>query len=105
MPNENRLRNLPLRSSDTVVACKDDFLQAEIDGEILALSIEQGTCYGMNRVGSRIWNLLAKPIRVCDLCATLLAAYRVDPDVCERQVLELLEGLRAEGLIRTLEDE
>ena len=58
----------------------------------------------MNRVGSRIWTLLAKPFRICDLCAALLAEYRVDPHVCERQVLDLLEELRAEGLIATLEE-
>jgi Coenzyme PQQ synthesis protein D (PqqD) len=101
---EYLLQNLPLQSSTTVVACRDGFVEAEIDDEILALSIEQGTCYGMNQVGSRIWNLLSKPIRICDLCAALLGAYRVDPDVCERQVLDLLEELRAEGLITTLED-
>ena len=35
-------------------------IDAEIDDEIVALSIEQGTCYGMNRVGSRIWNSTRK---------------------------------------------
>jgi hypothetical protein len=101
---ESFLRNLPLQTSTTVVACRDGFVEAEIDDEILALSIEQGTCYGMNRVGSRIWKLIAKPIRICDLCVALLAAYRVDPDVCERQVLDLLEELRAEGLVATLDE-
>jgi len=84
------------------VACRDGFIETEVNDEIVALSIERGTCYGMNRVGSRIWSLLAKPIRISDLCATLVASYRVDADVCERQVLDLLEELRAEGLIETL---
>ena len=79
-------------------------IETDVDGEVMALSIRQGTCYGMNRVGSRIWKLLAKPIRIDDLCASLLAQYRVDPEVCERQVLDLLEELRAEGLIATLEE-
>jgi hypothetical protein len=98
------LQNLPLQTSTTVVACRDGFVEAKIDDEVVALSIERGTCYGMNRVGSRIWNLLEKPIRISDLCAMLVAAYRVDPDVCEQQVLDLLEELRAEGLIATLEE-
>jgi hypothetical protein len=97
-------RSLRLQSSTIVVACRAGFVEAEIDDEILALSIEHGTCYGMNRVCSRIWNLMSKPIRVCDLCATLLAAYRVDLELCERQVLDLLEELRAEGLITTLDE-
>jgi propanediol dehydratase large subunit len=87
----------------TVVTRKDGFIEAEIDNEIVALSIENGTCYGLNRTGSRIWNLLAKPIRVGDVCATMVAQYRVDPKVCETDVLDLLEELRAEGLIAVVE--
>jgi hypothetical protein len=99
-----RLQNLPLQSAAKVVACRHAIIDAKIDDEIVALSIERGTCYGMNRVGSRIWTLLAKPIRICDLCAALLAEYRVDPEVCEREVLDLLEEFRAEGLITTVEE-
>jgi hypothetical protein len=88
-----------------VVGRRDGLIEVEIDGEIVALHIEQGTCYGLNRQGSRIWNLLAQPIRIRDLCALLLAAYKVDADVCKRQVLDLLEQLRGEGLITTLEEE
>jgi hypothetical protein len=98
------LRNLPLQTSATVVACRDRLIESAIDDEIVALSIERGTCYGMNRMGSRIWNLLARPIRISDLCATLMAAYKVDRDICERQVLDLLEELRGEGLIESLEE-
>ena len=61
------MQNLPLQSSTTVVGCRDGLIETEVDDEIMALSIEQGTCYGMNRVGSRIWSLLAKPIRIGDL--------------------------------------
>ena len=93
-----------LRLSTKVVACRDSFIESQVDDEIVALSIEQGTCYGMNPVGSYIWRLLANPIRICDICSALLAVYRVDPDVCERQVLELLEELRAEGFITTIDE-
>jgi Coenzyme PQQ synthesis protein D (PqqD) len=99
-----RPRHTPLQPDVTVVASRDGLLEAEIDDEILALSVEQGTCYGMNQVGSRVWKLLSKPIRICDLCQVLLAEYNVDPDVCERQVIDLLEELRTEGLIATLEE-
>ena len=98
------VHNLPLQSSATVVACRGDLIEAQIDEEIVALSIERGTCYGLNRVGSRIWKLLRTPIRITDLCAAMVGEYRVDPTICESQVLELLEELRAEGLIATVEE-
>ena len=97
------MNNMPTMAAATVVTRKDGFIDAEIDNEIVALSIENGTCYGLNCTGSRIWNLLAKPIRVDDICATLLAEYRVDPKECETEVLDLLEELRTEGMIAAVE--
>ena len=81
----------------------DGVIEAEIDNEIVALSIERGTCYGMNAVASRIWHVLQNPITVDEICKTLIAEYAVDRSVCEQQVLDLLEDLRAEGLIRNVE--
>jgi hypothetical protein len=87
----------------TVIARKDGFLAAEIDKEIVALSIENGTCYGLNRTGSRVWQLLERPIRVEDICATLLGEFNVDPHICETDVFGLLEELRAEDMIAAVE--
>jgi hypothetical protein len=90
----------PLAPANTVVR-SSGLIEAEIENEIVALNVEKGTCYGLNSVGSRIWALLATPIRIDEICARLLAEYRVEPSVCQRQVLDLLEELRAEGLIIT----
>jgi Coenzyme PQQ synthesis protein D (PqqD) len=87
----------------TVIARTDGLIEAEVDNEIVALKIEKGTCYGLNRTGSRVWKLLAKPIRVSEMCATLIAEYSIDPKVCETDVLDLLEELRAEGLIAAVD--
>jgi Coenzyme PQQ synthesis protein D (PqqD) len=92
-------------SAATIVVCNKGIIDAEVDHEVVALSIEKGTCYGMNPVASRIWRLLAAPIRISELCATLLTEYEVAPSLCERQVLDLLEELRAEGMIATLGSE
>ena len=92
-------------SSSAIVARKDGLIEAEIDGEIVVLSVEHGSCYALNRVGSRIWELLAGPVRVEDICATLLTEYKVNPDVCERQVIDLLDDLHAEGLLTKLDAE
>lgn len=96
------MRNVDSLTSDSLVVLNGGLVDAEVDGEVVALSIEHGTCYGLNQVGSRIWKLIEKPIRVSELCAALLAEYKVEPDVCEREVLDLLEQLRAEGMISLL---
>jgi Coenzyme PQQ synthesis protein D (PqqD) len=92
------MHSAPLLSSDVVVR-GEGIIEAEVDGEVVALHIDRGTCYGLNKVGSRVWQLVAAPMAIRDVCATLVSEYKVDPATCERQVLDLLEELRAEGLI------
>ncbi|MBI1329292.1 MAG: lasso peptide biosynthesis PqqD family chaperone [Alphaproteobacteria bacterium] len=93
------MSNDPNLNTDTVIVRSDGLIEAEVDGEVVALSIDQGTCYGLNKVGSRIWALIATPMKVGDLCNQLVAEYDVDMATCERQVLDLLEELRAEKMI------
>jgi hypothetical protein len=84
-----------------VVVRNSNLIDAEIDDEIVALKIDSGACYGLNRVGSRVWGLMATPHSVSDICATLRNEYDVEPHACERQVLDLLEEMLAEDLIST----
>lgn len=74
-------------------------LCAAIDGEIVALNADRGICYGLDPIASSIWNMLEHATLVGDLCSRLTARYRVEPSVCERDVLDLLHELRDEGLI------
>ena len=86
------------------VVKNNGFIDAEIDNEVVTLNIDSGVCHGLNRVGSRIWRLLGDPIRIGDICTTLQGEYDVEPIDCERQVLDLLEEMRAEGLIRNADE-
>jgi len=86
-------------SPSTVVARSGGLIESEIDEEIVALNIETGTCYGLNGVGSRIWSLLEKPVPISEICATLIAEYQVEPDTCQRDVIELMKELSRENLI------
>jgi Coenzyme PQQ synthesis protein D (PqqD) len=90
------MHNLSLES---IVVRSGSLLEAEVDGEVVALHIDKGTCYGLNEVGSRIWQLIATPTMIRDLSTKLLSEFRVDSATCEKQVLSLLEELHAEGMI------
>ena len=82
-----------------VIARGNGFIEAAIDGEVVALNIEKGNCYGLNKVGSRIWALLEQPKSIAELCTQLVSEYRIDQATCEQQVLDLLEELRNEGMV------
>ena len=84
---------------DCIVRRGSGLLEAEVDGEVVALSVDKGMCYGLNKVGSRVWALIGEPMRIRDICAVLVREYAVDQATCEQQVLELLEELLGEGMI------
>jgi Flp pilus assembly CpaE family ATPase len=55
--------------------------------------------YGMNPVGTSIWNLLKEPKTIAEIRDTIVSEYDVDEERCERDLFTLLEQMRSEGLI------
>lgn len=87
------------RDADKVVA-STDLLTTRVDGEVMAMSVDRGACYGLDPIGSRIWELVETPITVADLVARLTEEYDVDAEVCRTDVCALLSSLESEGMIR-----
>lgn len=81
------------------VSLKDGAVSAEIDGEIVALDINTGICYGLDPIGSRIWQLIESSDTVSDICAKLETEYDVDAETCHEHVVDLLHALQAENLV------
>ena len=87
-------------SDGTVIARRDEgLLAAVLDGELLGMSVEQGTCYGFNAPATEIWDILAVPTRLDVLCSRLVSEYEVDLPTCRADVTGMLDKLRTAGLI------
>jgi hypothetical protein len=84
---------------DSLVRRSGGLIEAEVDGELIGLEIEQGVCYGFNGTATRIWALIEKPKRISDIRDALLAEFDVDPETCERELRTVLAELEADGLI------
>jgi len=63
------------------------------------MSIENGQYYGMDLIGSHIWELIKTPIKVSDLIDTLLDKYDVDGDTCQRDLLAFLNDLNQDNIL------
>ncbi len=90
--------SVPL-SLTSVVKLTNDLISAPIDDEVVILSVERGNYYGLDEIGTEIWQRLESPVRVDVLCADLAAKYAGDRQTIERDVLTLLESLLAERLL------
>jgi hypothetical protein len=90
-----------MRLSPTTAITQDPGpVSTVVDGEVLMMSADSGTYFGLNAVGSRIWELAARPITVRELCDRLREEYDVFAEQCEGEVLGYLEQLLDRGLIR-----
>ena len=67
-----------MNPTDLVVRQADDLLTTSVDGDLLGMSIDRGTCYGFNATATRSWELLTEPQSLDSLCAKLLAEFEVN---------------------------
>jgi hypothetical protein len=93
-PSDNR----DISTSSIVVASRDQ-VSSDLAGETVLLSMESAMYYGLEQVGSRIWELVREPIRVSDLRDIITREYEVEPERCEADVLGFLRELAGKGLI------
>jgi hypothetical protein len=86
-------------TSETRLQRKSDLLFNEIDGEVVMLSIENSEYYGIDKVGSRIWELLEKSISFKELINKLMGEYEVSEQQCMDDTLDFLSILIEKKLI------
>lgn len=86
-------------TGDLIVERCGEMIETEVDGELVALHVDNGTCYGFNGTATRIWALTEQPKRLSQLKEELLSEFDVDPETCDAQVRELLDELASDGLI------
>ncbi len=84
---------------DKVVHRTGEMIETEVDGELVALHIDNGTCYGFNSTATRIWAMIEQPRRVSELRDELMREFDVDEATCQAQLNELLDELAADGLV------
>jgi hypothetical protein len=86
-------------SLDTVVRRSGDVLFTRLDDELLAVDGERGYLYALNQSAGCVWELIATPTTVADVCARLSGEYAVDADTCRASVIAVLERLNDVGLL------
>jgi len=78
-----------------------EHLCCDLNGETVILSLANGKYYGINSVGSRIWELLENFITLPEIEKVILSEYAVAEEICRQEVTAFLELMIAEGLVET----
>ena len=79
-----------------------DALFAQVADDFVALHVERGHSYGMEKVTAAVWRLLEEPTDIESICAQLMRQYDVDEQTCRTDVQRLVQQLEDEGLVETV---
>lgn len=86
-------------TTESVVVAVAEQVSSELAGETVILSLRDSTYYGLNEVGTRVWELVQTPMRVGAIRDLLLEEYEVEPAQCEADLLALLQELADRDLV------
>jgi hypothetical protein len=85
---------------ESTVVRSQEVMASPMEQELVMMDVEQGAYYGLDEVGADIWNRLAAPTQVADLCARLQVDYEVDAATCQADVLAVLNEMAAHRLVK-----
>lgn len=78
----------------------DEVLFQEVGGEAVILDLASESYFGLDQVGTRIWNLLLIDPGLQSVYESLQTEFEVDPAQLECDLLALVRKLADSGLVR-----
>ena len=95
-PDTRRRSDIDLSASATPAP---QVLFQELDGEAVLLNLESESYFGLDDVGTRIWQLLVEHAQLGRVYAQMQKEYDVEEDRLRRDILQLVAKLDEAGLI------
>lgn len=84
----------------TMISRSPAVLTAEVDGEIVMMSIERGRYFGLDDIGSDIWKRLDTPCSFAELVDRLSGDYAADRATIAADVRALLGRMAEQDVVR-----
>ena len=81
------------------VIVSDDVLFQILGGETVLLNMETEQYFGLNEIGSKIWELISKEKKISEVLTELLNEYEVDHETLKNDLSSILLKMEAKKLI------
>lgn len=88
-------------SSSNVYKRNADVLTANVDGELVMMSVQAGSYFSIGGIGTQLWELLAEPKSLDALIDAIVADYDVPRERCAADVGVFLQKLIDLNLIES----
>ncbi len=80
----------------------DTVFAQEVDGEMVLLDMNSENYFGLDAVGTDIWQAMQENESLTDVLAVLLDQYEVEEEVLKKDLLDFVEKLQESGLIEIM---
>jgi hypothetical protein len=77
-------------------------IHRKVGEEMILLDYDRGIYYGLDPVGTRIWELIAEGKATDEIVATMAGEFDASPETIEADLGELLADLTAKALVKKL---
>lgn len=84
----------------SLISRNSSVLAAEVDGEIVMMSIEEGRYFGLDDIGSDIWRRIDQPCSFGELIDRLAADYEAERETIAADVRALLLRMAEHDIVR-----
>ena len=91
-------------SSASRVSVPSGVLVSKAGEESVLLNLDSERYFGLDPVGTRMWEVLGANGTVESAYDALLAEFDVDPEQLRRDLYELIEKLREHGLVEVVDE-
>jgi len=88
-----------MMEKDYLIKKNESMVLAELDGQIVMMSIENGEYYGFNEMATIVWGKIESGIRVSELIENLITEYSVTKEECAKDISELMEYLSSKNIV------
>ena len=88
-----------LITPDSIISISKEQVSCDLGDEAVILGLKDSVYYGLNSVGSAIWDFIKEPKKVNEILHRLLNEYDTEKEECKNDLLKLLEELNQKGLI------
>lgn len=76
-----------------------DLVAAEMDGDIVMMSVETGSYFGLTGIAPQIWEALEAPQTFDDLLSKMLSLYEVEEEVLRADLTTFVADMQKNGLV------
>ncbi len=84
---------------DNKITFAETVFAQEVDGEMVLLDMQSENYFGLDEVGSSIWQAMQSETTLREVLEIVLNKYDVESDVLERDLLDFVKKLVDNGLV------